>query len=228
VDIKELKMPSGTGLGIARGLELGVQNFLNSYLAVKQSKHEEKYRKLAPVMQVIYSQIQDPSMPLDQRIKAADSIPFLLDPKYSGSKLSEQLGLDKLAEQQIETGEEVVSKGTPSKTLVDPTAEQYNKKLKSISNLETAEDGTIQTAETPMATSVNLKATQDTKKPLLKRRGEMSNNDIALAKQLKLSEAKEEDDFRRQYRIALVQADLQEKVLNKQGWKNNGEWTYNH
>lgn len=202
-------MSNGNGLGIAHGIELGVQNFLNSYLAVKQQKHEEKYRKLAPIMQVIHSQIADPNTPLDQKIKAMDSLPYILDPKYSGSKLSQQLGLDKLAEQEVDTGESVTQQGQKGGLVEDPNAVEANK-----------------INESPIATSVNLKATKTLKKPLLKRRGELSANDINLMKQMKLQQSEDESQFQRQYRLAQVQSDLQEKVLNKNGWKNNGDWTY--
>jgi hypothetical protein len=216
-------MPSGNGLGIARGIELGAQNFLNSYLQVKQLKHEEKYRKLAPVIQVIHAQIADPNTPLDQKIKAMDSLPYILDPKYSGVKLSEQLGLNKLAEQELDTGETVTQQGQKGGLVEDPNAVNFNQQQDNSNN--TQSNGELSTNST-LATSINQKPTKTLKKPLLRRRGELSANDINLMKQMKLQQSEDESQFQRQYRLAQVQADLQEKVLNKNGWKNNGDWTY--
>lgn len=215
-------MPKGTGLGIASGIEAGARNFLDSYLAVKKSKEENKYRKLAPVMQIIFSQIQDEKTPLDQKIKAMDSIESLLGVR-SDVPLSVRLGLDKLAQQEMEVGEEKIA-GKAAQSLEDQGAVEFNKKQTvSPTQLGSEEVGT----NSVLATNVQTKATQSTTKKLLRRRGDLSQADIDLMQKKQLISAQRAEEFEYQYKLAQLNAGLQERALDKQGWKNNGDWTYN-
>ena len=215
-------MPSGVGLGIGLGIEQGARNFLDSFFAAKRAKHDEKYRKLSPIIQAIYSQIQDPNVPLDQRIKAIDTLPLILDPKYSGTKLSVQLGLDKLAEQEVDLGEQTIQ-GTKGGFVDDPNAIEANKRSLKVGD---ASNPDLLSTENVLATSINQAPTKTLKKRSLKRRGEMSANDLAIAKQVQINREEQENQFQRQYRLMQVQADLQSKTLAQQGWKNNDEWLY--
>lgn len=218
-------MPKGAGLGIAEGINQGARNFLDSYLAVKKSKEETKYRKLAPVMQVIFSQIENKDTPLNEKIKAMDSIESLLGVR-SDVPLSTRLGLDKLAQQEIDTGEQQVTQGQAAKSLEDPNAVEFNKANQQSLKPSQLGQETLSTNST-LATSVDLKGTQAISKQLLKRRGDLSEADIELMQRKKLISAQQSDEFERQYKLALLNANLQERVMNKQGWKNNGDWTYN-
>lgn len=205
---------AGTGLGIARGIEAGTRNFLDTYFAVKRQKEESKYRKLAPVMQTIYAQIQSEHTPLDEKIRAVNSIEPLLGIKFD-EPLAQRLGLDKLAQQEIDTGETQTTNqqigSAPARKLTmglppTPTGESVS--------------GT---------TEVNLPAQAQygtSTKKLLRKRGELSESDIETIKRKQLISAQQSDEFDRQYKLALLNAGLQERVLNKQGWKNNGDWTY--
>ncbi len=221
-------MPGGTGRGLALGIAQGARNFLDSFLAVKQAKHEEKWRKLAPIIQAVDYQIQDPNTPLDQKIKALDSLPHILG-SPSTIPLSQTLGLDKLAEQQVDTGQtQTIKQGQTSGGATDQGAVDYN-------NININQQGAVQppadpnaiaTNPSPLATSTDVKAPLDTTRKLLRRRGEMSSNDIALQKQLQVHAAEQQDEFTRQYKLEQLHASLQERVLNNQGWKNNGDWNY--
>ena len=193
----------GTGRGIAQGIELGTRNFLDTYFAVKRQKEESKYRKLAPVMQTIYAQIQSEHTPLDEKIRAVNSIEPLLGIKFD-EPLAQRLGLDKLAQQEIDTGE------------TQTTNEQT---------------GTVPARKLPVGEGVNIDIPSQPQygtstKKLLRKRGELSESDIETIKRKQLITAQQSDEFERQYKLALLNAGLQEKVLNKQGWKNNGDWTY--
>lgn len=205
---------AGTGRGIALGIEAGTRNFLDTYFAVKRQKEESKYRKLAPVMQTIYSQIQNENIPLDEKIRAVNSIEPLLGIKFD-EPLAQRLGLDKLAQQNIDTGETQTTNeqtGTvPARSVqmgMPPTPTGENVSGTTNLNLpEQAQYGTVTTKK-------------------LLRRGDLSQADIDLIKRKQLITAQQSDEFDRQYKLALLNAGLQERVLNKQGWKNNGDWTY--
>lgn len=219
---------SGTGLGIAKGIELGAQNFLQSFFAVKQFKEQQKYRKMQPVIDVVKSQIADPNLPLDQKIKAMDTLPLLLGAK-ADVPLSQMLGLDKLAQQEVETGEETIQQGTKGGLVEDQGAVEFNKKsLRSGTELGIYNEEGLVSTDSTLATSVEQKPTKTLRKKSLKRRGELSATDLAIAKQVQINRAEQEDQFQRQYKLAQVQADLQYKTLAQQGWKNNGDWTYNN
>src|SRR5689334_15576618 len=151
----------GTGRGIALGFEQGARNFLDSYFAVKRSKEESKYRKLAPVMQVLFSHIQDDRTTADEKIKAVDSIEPLLGIKFD-EPLSKRLGLDKLAEQQVEVGQEKIP-AQPDKLVEDPNTVLSN-----------------QQGNDTLATSYTQKGAPASTKKLLRRRGDLSNADIDL------------------------------------------------
>src|SRR6185295_6324338 len=217
-------MARGVGLGVGLGIEQATRNFLDTYFATKRHKEENKYRKLAPIMQIIYSQIQDEKTPLDQKIKAMDSLAPVLNIK-TDIPLSKQLGLDKLAEQGIDIGEE----STPAqagKSIEDQGAVDFNKQQQQ-SNVEQINPDLLSTNST-LATNIQTKGTQATTKKLLRRRGEMSAADIDLIQRKQLISAQQSDEFERQYKLALLNANLQERVMNKQGWKNNGDWTYDN
>lgn len=198
----------GTGLGLAMGFEQGAKNFLDTYFAVKRSKEDSKFKKLAPVMQTIFAQIQDPNTPLDSKIMAMNSLEPLLGIK-SDIPLASRLGLDKLAESGLEIGEEKIP-AKAAQLVEDPSAVEFNK----------------QNPDTPLATSINQKATPATPKKLLQRRGDLSEADIETIKKKQLISAQRAEEFEYQYKLAQVNANLQERVMNKQGWKNNGDWTY--
>ena len=214
---------SGVGRGLALGIEQGANNFLQSFLAVKQFKEQQKYRKLQPVIEMMQAQISDPNLPLDQKIKAMDTLPLLLDPNYKGGKLSEQLGLDKLAQQEIDGGEQIIQ-GTKGGLIEDQSAVDANKKSLKVGD---ASNPDLVSTENVLATSINQAPTKTLKKRSLKRRGEMTANDLILAKQAQINKSEQEDQFQRQYKLAQVNADLQFKTLAQQGWKNNGDWTFN-
>lgn len=206
-------MPKGSGLGIAMGIEQGARNFLDTYFATKEHKEKNKQRKLAPVMQIIYSQIQDEKTPLNQKIKAMDSIPLLLGIK-TDVPLSVQLGLDKLAQEEVDTGETQnvnTEKVVPKRTLKmglppSPTGQEVSGETE---------------MELPETSQFQVQA-----KKLLKKRGDMSQADIDLIQKKQLISAQRAEDFEYQYKLAQLNADLQSKTLDKQGWKNNGDWTY--
>lgn len=221
-------MPSGTSRGIAEGIEKGVNNFLQTYMAVKQHKSQEKYRKLAPVLSVIQSQIGDPNVPLDQKIAAVDSIPHLLGSFKTGDvPLSQHFGLDKLSQEMLDTGDkETTTKGVPSQTITDQSAVDFNTQQNQTQGQTSGDnlDGTIPQSRSLMATSIQTRPIQTVKKSIMKRRGEMSDADVQLLKQKSLFREQQASQFERQYQLNIQQAELQSNVLAKQGWKNNDDW----
>lgn len=214
-------MPRGTGLGIAKGIEQGANNFLQSFMAVKQFKEQQKYRKMQPVIDMVQAQIADPNLPLDQKIKAMDTLPLLLGAK-TDAPLSQMLGLDKLAEQDIDLGEQTVQ-GTKGGLIEDQGAVEANKRSLKIGDSSNPD---LLSTENVLATSINQTPTKTLKKRSLKRRGELTANDLLIAKQVQINREEQESQFQRQYRLMQVQADLQSKTLAQQGWKNNDEWLY--
>src|SRR5437870_4013197 len=77
----------------------------------------EKYRKLQPQIDLINHIVGDEDTPWDAKIKAIDTLPYLLgSPPKDGISLSRHMGLDKIAEQMVKTGETAAKPGTPGKT----------------------------------------------------------------------------------------------------------------
>jgi hypothetical protein len=96
-------MPTGTGLGVGKGIAQGLDNFFRSYYMATQHEDEQKRNKNAPVLQLIMSQIQDDDVPFSQRQALIDRIPELMGIKLS-QPLSKQLNLDQLNQTLVDTG----------------------------------------------------------------------------------------------------------------------------
>lgn len=216
---------AGVGSGIALGVATAADNFYKNFMAAKQMKQQNKWRKLEPVVGVIMSRINDPNISLDDQIQAIDSLPHILGLKVD-MPLSHQMGLDKIAAQQTE-----LEAANPSQTITDPNATAYSqqlekKQLKSVgsgSTQQTADDGTIINSDSPIIDNIQTQATP----AILQRRGSLSSSDLDLRKRLKIVSAERLADFDKEKQLAVLGAELQDKVLSKQGWEKEGDWTLN-
>lgn len=204
-------MPSGNGLAIGAGIAQGADNFLRSFLAARQMKEQNKYRKLEPIIGVAMAQINNPDISLDEKIAAIDALPHILGIKNQDMPLSKQLGLDRLAEQMADTGE--------TKNVNTQTGTIAKKTLKSpmigIDGQPIGEQETT-TPESPLFGTKQA--------PVLARRGSLSESDIKLARQLKIVDHTQFAQFDREKQLAVLHAELQDKVLSRQGWEKEGDW----
>lgn len=203
-------MPSGTQRGLALGVAQAADNFYKNFIAARQLKEQNKYRKLEPIVGVIMSHINSPDISMDERIKAIDSLPHILGIKDQGVPLSQQLGLDKMAEQEVDTGE-------------TQNVNAVTKKLKPVgANIPMQGPGLEGYSQDINSPEMNLMGTKEA--PILKRRGELSDADIQLGKKLKLVKHEDLVKLDQEKQMAVLHAELEDRVLAKQGWEKDGDW----
>lgn len=190
----------GVGRGLAAGLSSGVDNFLNSYLSVKRMQSEEKFRKIAPMLDEVKNIIHDPDTSLNSRISAAKTLPALLGLKDSSAFDEIIKSLEAHSQENVE-----ITPGTPAEISTGNAGVVGN---------PNAIDGSLSTSATP---NVSL----ETKKKIpaqYKTRGQMSANELVQLRQSQQLQKRSDIEFERQKELLDYQANLAKGNLKATGY----------
>lgn len=190
-------------LAIGAGIARGAQSFVNSFMQARQYENQQKMMKHQVILQALYRQLEDDTLPYSQRAKLIDSIPGLIGVN-SPVPLSQQFGLHDLLDDdvEVEEGKPAIAgtKGQEASTITDPNA-----------------------TASGLADTIGQQATQDTADipatgPTIVKMGDLSP---ARYKQL-LKNRQDESDTNRETekakRIAEINFDLQQKSYKAQGY----------
>jgi hypothetical protein len=186
--------------GIGQGISEGVSNFFKMYQMGKQQEQQSKLQKIQPTLDILHQQLQDDSIPLDERKRLLNQFQHIYEaagikitlPK--GQTLADTILPDSLLNQITDTGQQVTDEATNA-----------------------VPEGTSQT-DNVTTTSVTI--------PLQRRRGDMSQAEINLGLQRKAARGREEDsasiNTARQKEYALYNFNLQRQLQDK-GYTKNPE-----
>lgn len=206
-------MPNGTGLGIAKGIEQGTNNFLQSFFAARQYRDQAKYRKLQPQIDAVNAVINDPDTPLKVKIQSMDSLPHILGSYKQGDiPLSEHLGLNKLANEDVVTKEAKIGSGVSNPDYSqDPNVQ---------ATAQNAPAGTDPDRASYGAASAQF---QKDSTPEIKKRGDLSANDFKNLQAAKMEKLRDEDVLTREIKVAQVKSRMEEALLAKKGFDRTGD-----
>jgi hypothetical protein len=192
-------MPSGTKTGIGIGVGQGVTNFINAYYQGKAFEEEEKRNKYAPILQMILSQVQDDDIPFNQRAELIDSVPDLLGIKLP-TRLSKQLGLDKMNQMMVDTGQK------SEEQLPSIDINHYlNKEGEVQSQSEVIQEGRLS-------------------EPILKKRGELTPRELKSIYNQRELELKNKAELAQQKELIKLRNEADIEELKTKGFKELGNF----
>jgi hypothetical protein len=190
-------------LSIGAGIAKGTQSFVNSFMQARQYDNQQKMMKHQIILQALYKNLEDENIPYSKRAQIMDAIPNLLGVKMD-VPLSQQMGLQDLLDNEVETQNEIpatpAKSGTPAGVTSDAVATQMG-----------------------LADTINQEGTQDVPAGIGREKETIKFGDLSPAKykQLIINNQQNLDSQRalEQYRRkAEIDLDLQDRTLKAQGY----------